>query len=146
MTTAADTPATDVLARRSADAMYADDHAAKHLGMCIDRVAAGCATISMTVAATMANGHGVCHGGYIFTLADTAFAYACNSYGQRTVAQHCDISFLAPGKVGMRLQATAVERHRAARSGIYDVTVRDDAGAVIAEFRGLSRSIAGTLA
>ncbi len=136
----------DALARRSADTMLTDDQAAQHLGIRIQQVAAGRATLTMTVAATMVNGHGLCHGGYIFTLADTAFAYACNSYGQRTVAQHCDISFVAPGKLGMRLVADAVERHRAGRSGIYDVTVRDDTGVTIAEFRGLSRSIAGKLA
>ena len=109
-------------------------------------VAAGHATLSMMVAETMVNGHGLCHGGYIFTLADTAFAYACNSYGQRTVAQHCEITFVAPGQRGMRLVAVAAERHRAGRSGIYDITVRDEAGQTIAEFRGLSRTIAGTLA
>jgi acyl-CoA thioesterase len=136
----------DALARRSADAMYADDHAARHLGICVDAVSAGRATLSMPVTETMVNGHGLCHGGYIFTLADTAFAYACNSYGQRTVAQHGEITFVAPGKRGMRLIATATERHRAGRSGIYDVTVRDAAGDTIAEFRGLSRTIAGTLA
>jgi acyl-CoA thioesterase len=138
--------AADDLAHQSADAMFADDHAARHLGIRIDAVSAGRATLSMTVAETMVNGHGLCHGGYIFTLADTAFAYACNSYGQRTVAQHAEITFVAPGKRGMRLTAEAVERHRAARSGIYDITVRDETGTTIAEFRGLSRTIAGTLA
>jgi acyl-CoA thioesterase len=140
------TAAADALARRAADAMFADDHAARHLGISISAVAAGSATLNMTVGPTMVNGHGLCHGGYLFTLADTAFAYACNSYGQRVVAQHCDITFVAPGKLGMQLTAAAVERQRAGRSGIYDVTVRDAAGAVIAEFRGLSRTISGTLA
>jgi acyl-CoA thioesterase len=135
----------DVLARQAADAMFADDHAARHLGIHVDHIAAGHATLSMTVVDTMVNGHGLCHGGYIFTLADTAFAYACNSYGQRTVAQHCEISFVAPGKRGMRLTAVAAERHRSGRSGIYDITVRDSSGQVIAEFRGLSRTIAGSL-
>jgi acyl-CoA thioesterase len=136
----------DELARRAADAMFAEDHAARHLGIRIDAISAGRATLSMTVAETMVNGHGLCHGGYIFTLADTAFAYACNSYGQRTVAQHAEITFVTPGKRGMRLVAAAIERHRAARSGIYDITVRDETGAIIAEFRGLSRTITGTLA
>jgi acyl-CoA thioesterase len=141
-------PATDAddLARRSAAAMYADDHAARHLGIHIDTVTSGRATLSMVVTETMVNGHGLCHGGYIFTLADTAFAYACNSYGQRTVAQHAEITFVAPGQRGMRLIAMASERHRASRSGIYDITVRNDLGDTIAEFRGLSRTIAGTLA
>lgn len=135
----------DALARQSADAMYADDHAARHLDIRIDSISAGCATLSMAVADTMVNGHGLCHGGYIFTLADTAFAYACNSYGQRTVAQHCEITFVAPGKRGMRLVARAAERHRTGRTGIYDITVCDENGGTIAEFRGLSRTIAGTL-
>jgi acyl-CoA thioesterase len=133
------------IARRSADAMWIDDRACQHLDMRVDEVAPGEATVSMLVTETMTNGHGLCHGGYIFTLADSAFAYACNSYGQRTVAQHCNIAFIAPGKLGMRLIAQAKERQRAERSGIYDVTVRDNGGAVIAEFRGFSRSIPGSL-
>jgi acyl-CoA thioesterase len=135
----------DDLARRSADAMWADDKAAKALGMRIDHVAAGRATLSMSVTDAMVNGHGLCHGGYIFTLADTAFAYACNSYGQRTVAQHAQITFIVPGRLGMRLSAEASERQKADRSGIYDITVRDQTGQVIAEFRGHSRTIAGSL-
>jgi acyl-CoA thioesterase len=133
------------VAQRSASAMWAEDRACQHLDMRIDHVAAGHATLSMLVTANMTNGHGLCHGGYIFTLADSAFAYACNSYGQRTVAQQCSIAFIAPGRLGMRLSAEAKERQRAERSGIYDVTVRNEAGLVIAEFRGFSRSIAGSL-
>ncbi len=135
----------DDLARRSAEAMWADDKAAKALGMSIDAVSAGRATLSMMVTETMTNGHGICHGGYIFTLADTAFAYACNSHGQRTVAQHAMITFIAPGRRGMRLTAEASERQKAERSGIYDITVRDETGQIIAEFRGHSRTIAGAL-
>ena len=92
----------------------------------------------------MTNGHGPCHGGFIFTLANSAFAFACNSHGQRAVAQHCQITFLSPAQRGMRLVAEARERQRGERSGIYDVTVRTEAGDVIAEFRGHSRSIPGT--
>ena len=105
----------------------------------------GAATMAMTIQPHMTNGHGMCHGGYIFLLADSAFAFACNSHGQRNVAQQCQVSFLAPGKLGSRLIAEAHERHRAERSGITDVTVRDETGAVIAEFRGHSRSIPGSL-
>lgn len=139
------TASADDVAQRSAKAMWADDHACRHLAMTVDSVAAGCAVLSMPVVETMTNGHGLCHGGYIFTLADSAFAYACNSHGQRQVAQNCQIAFLAPGKIGMRLIAVAKERQRAERSGIYDVTVRDAAGTVIAEFRGFSRAIPGSL-
>jgi acyl-CoA thioesterase len=136
--------ATD-LARRSADAMWAEDKASRALGMTIESVGPGHAVLSMTVGDTMVNGHGLCHGGFIFTLADSAFAFACNSHNQRTVAQHCQITYVAPGRHGMKLIAEARERHRSDRSGIYDVTVRSEAGDVIAEFRGHSRSIAGTL-
>jgi acyl-CoA thioesterase len=97
------------------------------------------------VTAPMVNGHNVCHGGFIFTLADSAFAFACNTYNERTVAQHCDITFVNPAKLGDHLVARAVERTRAGRSGIYDITVTRDEGFVIAEFRGLSRTIGGEL-
>lgn len=133
------------LAERSAAAMWADDNAAQHLGMKLVSVGPGRATMTMLVKDTMTNGHGLCHGGYIFTLADTAFAYACNSYGQRTVAQSAQIAFIAPGKRGMTLTADAAERQRGERSGIYDITVRDETGTIIAEFRGASRSIPGSL-
>jgi acyl-CoA thioesterase len=133
-------------ARAAADAMHASDQVVTDLGMHIEQIAPGVATVSMPVTARMINGHGLCHGGYIYTLADTAFAYACNSYGQRCVAQQCQITYVAPAKLGMHLTAAAIERQRAARSGIYDVTVRDETGLAIAEFRGHSRAIAGTLA
>jgi acyl-CoA thioesterase len=132
-------------ARRSAEAMWADDRASAGLGMRIDETGPGSAVLSMVVRPDMANGHGICHGGFIFTLADSAFAFACNSHNQRAVAQSCQVTFLAPAKVGMRLVATAAERFRAERTGITDVTVTDEAGAVIAEFRGLSRTVPGTL-
>jgi acyl-CoA thioesterase len=133
------------LARRCADAMWADDKASRGLGMKLVDVAPGRAVLSMTVTENMVNGHGTCHGGYIFLLADSAFAFACNSYNQKSVAQTCHIAFLAPGRLGMQLVAEATERHRADRSGIYDVTVRSDSGDTIAEFRGFSRTIPGML-
>jgi acyl-CoA thioesterase len=133
------------IARISADAMWADDKASQGLGMAILDVGPGTARLAMTITDRMVNGHGLCHGGYIFTLADSAFAFACNSHGQRTVAQHCSVTFLAPGRLGMRLIADAVERYRGERSGIYDIMVRDETGSTIAEFRGHSRSIPGTL-
>ncbi|QFU15622.1 hydroxyphenylacetyl-CoA thioesterase PaaI [Microvirga thermotolerans] len=133
------------LAKACADAMWADDQASQGLGMVVERVAPGEAVLSMTVRPDMTNGHGICHGGFIFTLADSAFAFACNTYNQRTVAQHCAVTFLQPGRRGDRLTAHAVERSRTGRSGIYDVTVRDSRGEVVAEFRGHSRTITGTL-
>jgi acyl-CoA thioesterase len=134
-----------LLARRCADAMWADDRASQGLGMKLASVAAGQAEMTMAVEPAMTNGHGMCHGGYIFTLADSAFAFACNSYNQRTVAQHCSISYVRPAKLGDRLRAVAVERSRSGRSGIYDVRVTTEDGTVIAEFRGHSRTIEGNL-
>ena len=133
------------IAQASADAMWAGDRASQGLGMQIVEVGPGHARLAMLVDERMTNGHGSCHGGFIFMLADSAFAFACNSHGQRTVAQHCSITYVAPGRLGMRLIAEAKERHRAERSGVYDVTVRSEAGETIAEFRGHSRSIPGLL-
>ncbi len=113
--------------------------------MTLVRVEPGVAVLSMEITKAMVNGHGIAHGGFIYTLADSAFAFACNSRNQRHVAQSCQITYLAAGKLGEVLTADARERHRAERSGIYDVTVRDEVGKVIAEFRGQSRSIPGTL-
>jgi acyl-CoA thioesterase len=131
------------IAKRSAQAMWARDDASKWLGMSLDAVGPGTATTSFTVEKHHTNGHDICHGGYIFTLADSAFAFACNSYNQLAVAQHNTISFLRPGRLGERLTAVAREVARAGRSGLYDVTVSDAAGKVIAEFRGASRVIDG---
>ena len=133
------------LARACADAMWAGDKASQGLGMEILEVGPGRAVIAMTVTEAMVNGHGICHGGYIFTLADSAFAFACNTWNQRTVAQHCAVTFLRPARLGERLTATAVERYREGRAGITDVTVTNDRGEVVAEFRGHARTIAGTL-
>ena len=133
------------LAEACARVMWADDRASQGLGMALERVGPGEAVLAMTVRADMVNGHNTCHGGFIFALADSAFAFACNSYDQRTVAQHCSVTYVHPARLGQRLTAHAVERSRAGRSGIYDVAVRDEAGIVVAEFRGHSRTIAGTL-
>jgi acyl-CoA thioesterase len=136
----------DALARAATDAMWADDNASQALGMTIVRAGAGTATLSMPVVKTMTNGHGMCHGGYIFTLADSAFAFACNSHNTKTVAQHCAVTFLNPGKLGDVLTATAREISRAGRSGITDVTVTNQAGETIAVFRGHSRTLGGAVA
>jgi acyl-CoA thioesterase len=133
------------LARACADAMWADDAATKGIGIELVSVGPGTAETAMTVSERMVNGHNICHGGFIFTLADSAFAFSCNSYNQRTVAQHCAITYLIAAKLGDRLTARAVERSRTGRSGIYDITVTRADGAVIAEFRGHSRTIEGEL-
>jgi len=129
------------IARMCADAMLEDDNALRGVGIEVLDVAPGCSRVAVTITERMVNGHGICHGGYLFMLADTSFAYACNTYGQREVAQHCSVTFVAPGKLGMRLTAECRERSRSGRSGIYDSTVRDETGAVIAEFRGHSRTL-----
>jgi acyl-CoA thioesterase len=129
------------LAQRCADTMYAADLASQHLGITIDDVAPGRATAHMAVGDDMLNGHGICHGGYVFTLADTAFAFACNTYDDVTVAAGADISFLEAVTATAMLTATARETHRRGRSGLYDVTVRTEEGTVVAEFRGRSRSL-----
>ncbi len=131
------------IARRSADAMWANDRASRWLGAQIDAVGPGTATLSMTVEAHHCNGHDICHGGFIFTLADSAFAFACNSYNDRAVAQHNVISYLAPGRLGDRLVAVATEVTREGRTGIYDATVRNQDGTLVATFRGASRTIGG---
>jgi acyl-CoA thioesterase len=133
----------DDLARACADAMWKEDDASKGLGMEIVDVGPGRATLSMTVQPHMVNGQRIAHGGFIFTLADSAFAFACNTHNERVVAAQGNITFIRPGKLGDRLVATAREISRNGRSGIYDVRVTAD-DVVIAEFRGHSRSIGGT--
>ncbi len=135
----------DEIATRSADAMWANDTASKSLGMTLNSVAPGRAVLTLTVEERHTNGHDICHGGYIFTLADTAFAFACNSYNQVAVAQQNSITFVAPGQLGDTLTATATEVHRAARSGVYDATVVNQHGDTIALFRGNSRTLNKTL-
>lgn len=127
------------LARSVTRRMTAADKVLPALGIVIDDVGPGHATASMTVSETMINGVGIAHGGFIFVLADCAFAVACNSYGVESVAGSCEIEFLQPAHLGERLRATATERRRIGRRGIYDVTVGSDSGAAIAEFRGHSR-------
>jgi acyl-CoA thioesterase len=132
------------LAQACADAMWADDRASPSLGMTLDHVAPGTARMSMTVTERMVNGHGMCHGGLIFTLADSTFAFACNSRNQRAVAAQCAITFLRPARLGERLTATAAMRASAGRTGIYDIAVTNEAGVPVAEFRGHSRDLGQT--
>ena len=132
----------DDIARACAQAMWKEDDASKGLGMEILEVGPGRATLAMTIQPHMVNGQRIAHGGFIFTLADSAFAFACNTYNERVVAAQGNITFIRPGKLGDRLIAKAREISRNGRSGIYDVTVTSGA-TVIAEFRGHSRSIGG---
>lgn len=134
------------LAQSTAQAMWSRDRTAHALGMRLAVVAPGSATLSMKVRSDMLNGHNICHGGMIFTLADTAFAYACNSYNRNTVASACHIDFLAPACEGDTLEAHAVEQSLSGRTGVYDITVRH-AGTrqTIALFRGKSYRIQGAV-
>jgi acyl-CoA thioesterase len=136
------TLSSDDLARACADAMWKEDDASQGLGMEILQIRPGEATLTMTIVPHMVNGHGIAHGGFIFLLADSAFAFACNSHNERAVAAQCNISFIKPGKLGDRLVAVAREISRTGRSGIYDVRVSVDDTA-IAELRGHSRTIGG---
>src|SRR5215467_3117984 len=131
------------LAERVADAMYPRDRASQSLGIKVARVGPGHATLAMTVRPDMLNGHAICHGGFIFTLADSAFAFACNSYNLNTVASGCAIEFLAPAREGDVLTAVARERSMAGRTGVYDIDVANQRGETIALFRGKSYRIKG---
>lgn len=128
------------LARHSADRMVAHDEATRALGIRIEIPAPGEAIARFEVTAAMINGFGLCHGGYVFTLADTAFAFACNAYGRVTVAAGAAIEFLRPVYAGDRLEASACEQHRGRRQGIYDVVVRNQDGRSVAVFRGRAQA------
>jgi len=130
----------DALARACAATMLRGDRASPGLGIRLDEVRPGSARMSLTVGEAMVNGHGICHGGFIFSLADSTFAFACNSHGLHALAQHCSITFIRPAHRGETLVAEAIERTRGARSGIYDVRVTAEDGSVVAEYRGHSRT------
>ncbi len=132
-------------ARKAAEAMWADDAASKWAGMELVAVDEGRATLRLTVAPHHVNGHGICHGGITNMLADSAFAFACNSRNRATVAQFNTIAYVAPARLGDVLTAAAKEVSVTGKSGVYDVTVRNQDNAVIAEFRGHSRAIGGHL-
>lgn len=131
------------LAERVRQHMYADDRAPRMLGIVVTAIAPGRATTAMTVRDDMLNGHGICHGGLIATLADTAFAYACNSYDELTVASGFGIELLAPGRAGDVLTAVAIEASKGGRTGLYDVTVTNQRDERIALFRGRSYTAKG---
>ena len=135
------TGAADALARRVADAMYAQDDASRTLGIRLEAVGAGWARMSMPVTEAMLNGHRVCHGGYIFSLADSAMAFASNSRNRVSVAQFCSITFLRPGRPGRLLLAEAREQADAGRTGMYAVEVREKDGKTVAVFSGAVRRI-----
>lgn len=130
-------------AARVREAMLKDDQATAHMGMAVTEVAPGAATATMTVQRWMLNGHATCHGGFIATLADSAFAFACNAYNEITVASGFDISFVAPAREGDVLTAVCSEQSKTGRTGVYDVEVRNQAQQRIALFRGRSYTMKG---
>jgi acyl-CoA thioesterase len=133
------------LAEECARAMWRRDRASQALGMRLDEVGPGRAVMVMSVRADMLNGHGSCHGGYIFALADSTFAFACNSRNRVTVAAGCHIDYLAPAREGELLRAEGVERTLGGRTGIYDITITNPSGATVALFRGKSHALQGAV-
>jgi acyl-CoA thioesterase len=133
------------LAEQCARAMYARDRASQIAGMTIDEVGPGYARMSMTLLPQMMNGHDIAHGGAIFALADSSFAFACNSRNVPSVAQHCSITYISPGRQGEKLIAECKETNLTGRYGIYDVTITGGDGRVVALFRGHSAAIRGTV-
>ena len=136
-------PDAQTLAAAVRDGMYARDRAAQALGITVDAIAPGAAVCRMSVREEMVQGHATCHGGIVFTLADTAFAYACNAYNRATVALGAEITFVAPARAGEVLIATARERNRSGRTGVYDVEVTRQDGTLVALFRGTSYETRG---
>ncbi|MGQ7247645.1 hydroxyphenylacetyl-CoA thioesterase PaaI [Halomonas sp. V046] len=133
------------LAEACAEAMFARDQASQALGMRLVEVGPGRAVLAMTVREDMLQGHGNCHGGLLFTLADSAFAFACNSYDEATVAAGCSIDYLAPAQLGDELTASAIERSRRGRTGLYDITLSRQNGEPVALFRGRSHRLRGSV-
>ncbi|MGZ3183664.1 MAG: hydroxyphenylacetyl-CoA thioesterase PaaI [Telluria sp.] len=131
------------LAERAGQAMFDRDTASQALGMSLDEIRPGYARMSMAVRPDMLNGHLSCHGGFIFALADSAFAFACNSHNNVTVGAGCTIDYLAPGREGDRLTAEAIEMSLSGKTGIYDIKVSNQDGKTVALFRGKSHRVAG---
>ena len=134
------------LAELAGKTMYERDQATQALGMLLDEIRPGYARMSMPVQASMLNGHATCHGGYIFMLADSAFAFACNSHNFNTVGAGCTIDYLAPGREGDVLVAEAVEQALVGKTGVYDITVTNQDGRTVALFRGKSHRVSGMVA
>jgi acyl-CoA thioesterase len=131
------------IAEATRDAMWRDDRASRGLGMQVLAVGPGSATVAMTVREDMLNGHDICHGGFVTTLADSAFAFACNAYNELTVASGFDVNLMAAAKLGDVLTATAQEVSKSGRTGVYDVAVRNQRGEAVAAFRGRSYTMKG---
>ena len=131
------------LARAAGEAMLREDRASRFLGMTLEELRPGYARVTMPVTAQMANGQDLCHGGMIFSLADSSFGFACNSRNQRALAASCSIDFLAPARIGDVLTAECREQALAGRTGVYDARVVNQSGELIALFRGKSATVKG---
>jgi acyl-CoA thioesterase len=131
------------VAEATRDAMLRNDRASRMMGIAIPAIGPGTATAQMTVREDMLNGHNICHGGFITTLADTAFAFACNAYNEVTVASGFDVNLMSAGRLGDVLTAVAGEVSKAGRTGVYDINVRNQRGEAVAAFRGRSYSMKG---
>lgn len=131
------------VAEATRDAMWKDDRASKALGMQVVTIGPGTASLTMTVREDMLNGHDICHGGLVTTLADSAFAFACNAYNEVTVASGFDVNLIAAARKGDVLTATAVEVAKAGRTGVYDIIVSNQRGERVAAFRGRSYTMKG---
>jgi len=134
------------LAELAGRTMYERDPASQQLGMTLDEIRPGYARMSMRVRGDMLNGHGTCHGGYIFMLADSAFAFACNSHNFNTVGAGCSIDYLSPGREGELLTAQAQEQALSGKTGVYDIVVTNEEGRKVALFRGKSHRVNGMVA
>ncbi len=139
-------PAEQAVAEAVGEAMYARDTCGQALGIALKEIRPGYARVEMRVRDDMLNGHGTAHGGIIFTLGDTAFGYSCNSYNTVTVARHCSIDFLKPGRAGEMLTATAQHFHQQGRTGVYDIAITGEDGRMVALFRGYSHRLEGEVA
>ena len=142
-TSGSDTPERLQVAHAVRDAMLKGDHATRAMGIRIDAVGPGSCTASMPVREDMLNGHGVCHGGFIATLADSAFAFACNAYNELTLASGFDVNLFAPARLNDLLSARAEEVSKSGRTGVYDVLVTNQRGERIAALRGRSYTMKG---
>ena len=133
------------VAKKTADIMKRNDKLFQNLGANLETIKPGTAIVSLVVQEKHSNGHGFCHGGVLFSLADATFGFACNSYNRKSVAKHCDITFISPVKIGIRLTAEAIEVKKFGKSAIYDVKIQNDQNDLVAIFRGQAREISGTI-
>ena len=133
------------VAEKTANIMKSNDQLFQNLGANLETIKPGTAKVSLVVTEKHSNGHGFCHGGVLFSLADATFGFACNSYNKRSVARHCDITFITPVEIGNRLIAEAREIKKFGKSAIYDVRIHNEQNDLVVVFRGQAKEISGTI-